>query len=497
MLPQRIAFVDIETTGLSASYNRIIEIGIVRVEDNKIVQTYHSLINPETHLPPEIELITGITAKDLENAPTFRSIKEEILESLIDATFVAHNVRFDYGFLKNEFKKENISFSSRQFCTVKLSRYLFPTYKNHNLDAIIERFNITCKNRHRALDDAKVLFEFYQKIQQSLPIEKISEAINYCSKKTTLPPKLNTMYLEQLPESPGVYIFYDGQNMPLYVGKSINIKERVLSHFSSDIHSPTEMNISQQVERIETTTTAGELGALVLESQLIKKLLPVYNKKSRYKRELTVLRKAMNEDGYDTMQMEVLQQDNVIARKNDEAISSDKRLPRSLSVARNDTLKNILGFFKSRKQAKTFLADMAKEYELCEKLLGLEKTKDACFAYRLGRCKGACIGKEKPVVYNMRMAAAFAHSKILPWPFPNAIIIEESSPDDSHEYFIVDNWCFIGSITVDPEGNKKNSIDTDITFDLDLYKILKNYLKKPLSHQRIKTVARQELSSLM
>lgn len=471
MLPQKIAFVDIETTGLSNSHNRIIEIGIIRVEDNEIVQTYHSLINPQTHLAPEIEMITGITAKDLENAPTFRNIKEEILEALIDATFVAHNVRFDYGFLKNEFKRENISFSSKQFCTVKLSRYLYPSEKRHNLDAIIERFNISCENRHRALNDAKVLYEFYQKLQQSLPTERIAEAINYCSNKPALPTKLHEEYIESLPENPGVYIFYDGQQMPLYVGKSINIKNRVLNHFSSDIHSSTEMNISQQVERIETISTAGELGALILESQLIKKLLPVYNKKSRIKHELIALQKTVNKDGYETVQMEIFQQ--------------------------NDNLDSILGFFKSRKQAKTYLAELTKEYELCEKLLGLEKTKDACFAYRLGRCRGACIGKEKPLMYNMRLITAFVKTKLLPWPFQSPVIIEESSPEGSQEYFIIDKWCLIGSVFIDADGNKKSNLDEEIAFDLDVYKILKSYMKKPLSHQRIKPVARQELSSLL
>ena len=110
-------------------------------------------------------------------------------------------------FSKMNLKKEDISFSSRQFCTVKLSRYLYPTERRHNLDAIIERFGIACENRHRALDDTKVLYEFYQKLQQSIPIERIAEAINHCLKKPTVPLKLDPTYLENLPESPGVYIF--------------------------------------------------------------------------------------------------------------------------------------------------------------------------------------------------------------------------------------------------------------------------------------------------
>jgi DNA polymerase III subunit epsilon len=472
MLPRTLAFVDIETTGLSSSFDRIIEIGIVRVEENIITQTYHSLINPEMHLPPEIELITGITTQDLEHAPSFRSIKQDILETLIDATFVAHNVRFDYGFLKNEFKRENISFSAKQLCTVKLSRALYPTQRSHNLDAVIERFNIVCEQRHRALSDAKVLVSFYQKLQEVFPREKLAEAVDFCFKKPTLPVKLHASFLDNLPEGPGVYIFYDGQNMPLYVGKSINIKDRVLSHFSSDIRSSTEMNISQQIERIETITTAGELGALVLESQLIKKMLPIYNKKSRIKRELIAIKKRLTKEGFEECFLE------------------------PISFINPDELDTFLGFFRSRKQAKTFLADLAKTHSLCEKLLGIEKTNGACFAYRLGRCRGACVGREQPLTYNLRSITAFATSKILPWPFKEAIIIEEQEVQGRHEYFAVDNWCVVGNVVIDENGNKKSNIDERVTFDLDLYKILKSYLKKGVSLQQIKQVPRTQLSSL-
>src|SRR6266566_2377215 len=142
MLPKNLAFVDIETTGTRAFYDRIIESGILRIENNKLIKTFHSLINPESHLPPEITMLTGITAADLENAPTFRSIKDEIQKILRDCLFVAHNVRFDYSFVKNEFKREMISFSSKHFCTVRLSRLLYPVHKSHNLDSIIERFGL-------------------------------------------------------------------------------------------------------------------------------------------------------------------------------------------------------------------------------------------------------------------------------------------------------------------------------------------------------------------
>ena len=259
MLPQKIAFIDVETTGLRANYDRIIEIGIVRVEDNQIVKTYQSLINPETYLPKEIEMITGITAGDLENAPTFRQIMDEVLETMNDCVFVAHNVRFDYSFIKSELKRHNVSFSSKHFCTVRLSRLLYPTMPRHNLETLIQQFNLPYQARHRAFDDAKVLYHFYQQVQQDFPIEKLAEAIGQSVKKPSLPLKLQAADLESLPEQSGVYLFFGKEEMPLYIGKSINIRNRVLDHFSSDIRSPLEMKISQQIERIETITTAGVL----------------------------------------------------------------------------------------------------------------------------------------------------------------------------------------------------------------------------------------------
>src|SRR5437867_5621 len=137
MLPKKLAFVDIETTGTRVSRDRIIEIGILRVEENKLVATYKTLINPQTYISPFIEQMTGISKEALENAPIFSDVKEKILDILDDCVFVAHNARFDYGFLKTEYKHLGISFSPKQFCTVKLSRLLYPKYKQHNLDSLI------------------------------------------------------------------------------------------------------------------------------------------------------------------------------------------------------------------------------------------------------------------------------------------------------------------------------------------------------------------------
>lgn len=518
MLPSKLAFVDVETTGTRSSYDRIIEIGILRVEDNKLVKTFHSLINPQSYLPKEITMLTGITEQDIEHAPTFRLIKDDIFEMLKGCTFVAHNVRFDYAFLKHEFLRENIPYSAKQFCTVKLSRFLFPQWQRHNLDTIITQCHIECKNRHRAFDDAEVLFKFYQQLLQTMPTEKLEEAINRTMKNPSLPINLPMEELDKLPEGPGVYIFYgekivsensdyseksepqtlrlsDDLNhrssessenhksklidaVPLYVGKSINIRNRVLSHFSADISSGTEMKIAQQIKRIETITTAGELGALLLESQLIKELLPIYNKKSRIKHELLAVKKRKNKQGYDECYIEPITKINA------------------------DALEDFLGFFRSRKQAKASLADLAKQHMLCEKLLGLEKTDSACFAYRLNRCNGACVGKEKALIYNLRLQIAFSENKILPWPFNGPILIREDEGiydifglQGKREYFIIDKWCYLGTVTEDTEGNLNEKPLQEVNFDLDIYKILRQFLKKPENQKKIKIMQQRRESS--
>lgn len=508
MLPTKLAFIDVETTGGRSHYDRIIEIGIVRIEDNKLVKTFTSLLNPNAYLPREVTMLTGITAGDLENAPTFREVRDEIAELLEDCIFVAHNVRFDYSFVKTEFARQNHTFTAKQLCTVKLARLLYPTWSHHNLDSVIECCGFSCKNRHRAFDDAEILWQFYQYLQATTDAKVLESAINTCLKKPSRPIKLSQEILDKLPEKPGVYIFYGAQErsdeaaceppvggetgvdtvasiqgrfrnefgmtkeLPLYVGKSRNIRERVLSHFAADIRSGVEMQIAQQIEHIETITTAGELGALLLESQLIKKLLPLYNRKSRLKRELVAIKNRLTKGGYQEVYLE-----RVSKGKNEEAL---------------DILQSSLCFFKSRRQAKTKLAELAKKYHLCEKLLGLEKTTGACFAYRLEQCKGACIGKEKPEIYNLRFLMAFATMKIASWPFDGVIMIEEGDPEGKKEYFLINQWSYIGKVGVDEQGNQKEELLPEVIFDLDTYQIIRQFIRQPENQKKIKLLSRSK-----
>lgn len=184
MLTKNFAIVDIETTGASARFGRIIEIGILRVEKGEVVNTFQSLVNPGVELPPFITQLTGIKEKDLIKAPSFDEIKDEVLELLRDAVFVAHNVAFDYGFLKTEFKRSDYVFNSERMCTVKLSRSLYPEYKRHNLTELIQRFDFECKSRHRAFDDAKVLWDFMEMVNTKFEKRDIYSAMLKSMTKT-------------------------------------------------------------------------------------------------------------------------------------------------------------------------------------------------------------------------------------------------------------------------------------------------------------------------
>lgn len=452
MIPNKLVFVDVETTGMRPTHDRIIEIGIVRVENNKVVAQYNKLLNPNMYLNPYVEMLTGIKAEDLENAESFYDIKDDVYELLEGAVFVAHNVRFDYGFVKHELKQHGLPFNAKQLCTVKLSRQLFPRYRKHNLGALIERFGFQFEHRHRAFDDAHVLWQFFQMIQQSFAPEKIIKAIDQVQAQPTLPKDLDPETLENLPESPGVYKFYDADGALLYVGKSKNIRSRVMQHFNNDFMSSKQLRMCQKIARVEYIQTAGELGALLRESYLIKALQPLYNRQLRRHRKVITLRKVRTEQGYDTVELDTL-----------EHISADE-------------VSDLLGIFRSKKQAKDFLFEISRKYKLCPKILGLENCVSSCFAYRLKLCSGACITAEKPEMYNLRFLMACASYQFKNWGFEGPIEIVEKNPvSNLVEKFRLDKWCILNNVP--SEEQSEFDLGTDYEFDVDTYKILVRYLK--------------------
>lgn len=459
MLSQPLCFLDLETTGTSPNNSRIIDVGIIKVLDGKVIQEYEQLINPQVGLDPFIEKYTGIKTSDLENAPTFQDVHREILEILADSILVAHNVRFDYGFLRNELKRLEISFQMRHFCSIKLARSLFPNLRYYNLDTIVSNFGIQVERRHRAYDDAKAIWDFYRIAKSSVSDKLFNRAIDLALKKPSVPIYLKQEELDVLPEKPGVYLFYGEDGFPLYIGKSVNIRDRVLSHFSNDHMSGTDLQISQEIRSIETITTAGELGALLLESTLIKKYQPLYNRMLRYSRKLTILVKKVRDDGYFTVETkEVEKIDLEISEK-------------------------LLGTFKTRRQMTDFLWKVAKEHKLCPRLLNLEKGRGKCFYYHLGTCMGACDSLELSIKYNVRFEEAFYKHKVKQWKFDGPIMLKETG--DTEEGFVIDKWCLLGSVK---EDSDLDNISRDYLFDLDTYKILTKFILKPHSSLKISQI---------
>lgn len=444
-MPPRLAFVDVETTGLNPRHDRVIEIGVVLMEKQQILKTYTSLIDPDGYLPPEISSITGITSQDLAAAPTFRNVSDKVFSLLKDSVFVAHNARFDYAFIKNEFSRLHIPFTATTLCTARLSKSLFPGRRHHSLDDLITAFNLPCSARHRALPDAEAIAQFYLHLVRTLSPTILESNIQPLVSKSYLPSSLPPDQIKSLPSGPGVYIFYGLDGLVLYVGKSINLKDRVLSHFRSDYSSSKELKISHQITSLETISTSGELSALLLESSLIKKLSPLYNRQLRYARQLMALVKDSTSAGYFTAYLA------------------------PLSDVPGSDLARILGVFKSRSDLRQTLTALALEHQLCPKLLGLETGLGACFYYQLNQCRGACLGREPALAYNLRFLRAFSASSISPWPFSGPIVIKET---DSFHLF--NNWCYLGEYTdSEPIASRLNSASQ---FDLDTYKILKHYL---------------------
>jgi DNA polymerase-3 subunit epsilon len=175
MHDQTFTIVDVETTGADAYRGRVIEIGLLRVEHGEVAATYKTFLNPDQPIPEFITKMTGIDESDVAGAPRFADIAESLLELFAGATFVAHNAQFDYSFLREEFRRVGLAFNLPRLCTVRLSRSLYPEHKRHNLTALIERFQFSCENRHRAFDDAHVLWQFLQHVQTTLPAEDVQK----------------------------------------------------------------------------------------------------------------------------------------------------------------------------------------------------------------------------------------------------------------------------------------------------------------------------------
>lgn len=271
----RLAIVDLETTGGQPGWDRVTEIGVVEVDGFEVSSEWSTLVNPGAAIPAPIQALTGITNEMVAAAPTFGEIAGELYERLSGRVFVAHNARFDYGFLRREFERAGLRFTAKTLCTVRLSRRLYAEHAAHSLDSLIARHGIACRARHRALGDADAVWQFLRIAAREHGEEILSVAARQVAKQPALPPHLDPAAVDAIPEAPGVYIFYGEAGKPLYVGMSRSMRSRVLQHFS------TRLAWAPEVRRIDWQRTAGELGALLREAKLVKALAPAYNRQLR------------------------------------------------------------------------------------------------------------------------------------------------------------------------------------------------------------------------
>lgn len=454
MLPI-ITFLDLETTGATPPKDRITEIGLVRFENGIEVCRWQTLVNPETTIPPFIQNLTGITNEMVQDAPTFAEVADTLAIYLEGAVMAAHNVRFDLGFLKSEYRRLGQTLKQKVLCTVKLSRMLYPQYHRHSLNAIMERHQLTTEMRHRAMGDVELMIGFVNVAQHELGLEKVRTTAQQLIKQPSVPVGINPAMLDDLPESCGVYLFYGENDCLLYVGKSINISERVFSHFSSDHASTKEMRLSQELKRIDWIETAGELGALLLESRLIKERLPIHNRQLRRERQLCTWK--INQDPLAIPLVKLINQDEITP----------------------NAMGEMFGTFKSKRQATDALRNIATEHQICQQLLGLESGEGACFASQLKRCNGACCGKEDKNIHHLKLQQALAKHRLQAWPYQNKIAIrEQNAVTGQTDIHLFDQWCHLGTVNNEADLAELMQTKTVFAFDLDSYKLILKTLNK-------------------
>jgi DNA polymerase-3 subunit epsilon len=446
---------DLETTGATPLYDRIIEIALIRFEYGVETERWQTLVNPGISIPPFITHLTGITNEMVKDAPTFEEVAHTLYGHIEGAVLAAHNVRFDHGFLKSEYRRLGAVLRQKVMCTVKLSRKLYPEHRGHGLDAIMQRHGLRTEARHRAMGDVELVVAYLDLAKRELGEVRVLEAVAALIMGPNLPAGLEPAFLDEIPDSPGVYLFYGENDLPLYVGKSISLRSRVMSHFSGDHASSRAMRIGQEVRRVEWRETAGELGALLLESRLIKECHPVHNKLLRASSNLFSLSLA---GGLNHVSLV-----NIVDR--------DEIQP--------EVFEYLYGFFRSRKAALEMLRGLAKEHGLCPRMIGIESGKGACFSHQLNCCDGVCAGKENPELHYLRLKQALIPHRLKTWPYPGSIGIREHDEESGRtQLHVFDSWCHVAPVEDERALDDVLETRTWSSFDLDTYRLLLKQLNK-------------------
>jgi len=368
--------IDIETTGVNAQRDKITEIAVYVHDGTKITDEFTTLINPERSIPYQISQITGITDDMVARAPRFYEVARKIVDLTEGKIFVAHNAPFDYRFIQSEFKQLGYNFERETICTVRLSRKLIPGKSSYSLGNLCNDLGIRITDRHRAAGDALATVKLLE-LLLSVNKDSDSDAFSTTPDRKGLHPDLNLSLLPKIPEKTGVYYFYDDKGVLIYVGKSVNIRQRILQHLGTPkTNRATAMRA--RIADISYEITGSDLIALLLETEEIKKGRPVFNRAGQRGGNRLGLFSYENSDGYLCL--------------------ITKRMTANDGVP--------LTSFSNADESRDFLERLMEKHDLCQKLCNLYSSSGACFHYEIKKCSGACIGKEPVDTYNMRVQKA-------------------------------------------------------------------------------------------
>ncbi|MDG9977553.1 3'-5' exonuclease family protein [Ectopseudomonas oleovorans] len=442
-----LAVVEVKTTGVHPARDAIWELAIIQVDaEGCVAERLHWLFEPCVALPPQLLSLSGLHPLELSGQPRIDSEARAIADAIRGRVLMGHNLRFSLAFLRRVLPDWK-TLRPPQLCTLRLARATLPQLASAGFDALCAHFGITRFFRDRAVPDAEAVLTLAQHLLQEVAPTTLGQQLRSAAR----PPLLAAERFAQLPERPGVYYFVGDGGAQLYVGKSRNLRRRVMSHFQNDHRDRRSLQMVQQIRDVQLAVTAGELGALLFESAEIKRLQPLYNRRLRKQRELLTWALA-GEPG--ELHIELLQHH-----------------------ALRPGLRHV-GLFRSRHQARQWLLEQARERRLCLRVLGLEEGEGACFAYQLGRCAGACCGEEPRSAHDRRLLAGAERLQTQAWPWNGPVALVER--DEQHgltQWHVLDQWRHLG--TVDQLEHAQPLLAARRGgFNLDTYHILIGHLRR-------------------
>jgi DNA polymerase-3 subunit epsilon len=445
------AVVDIETTGNGPKGQKITEISALIFDGKKIINEFTSLVNPEQNIPAFITNLTGITNAMVRNAPKFYEIAKKVEEITKDTIFVAHNVNFDYNIIHAEFKSLGFDFKRKKLCTVRLTRKIIPGLPSYSLGNICTSENIPINGRHRAKGDAEATVELFRRLLLRDDNFTINSFLNPKSRQATLPPLLDKIVIDKLPETFGVYYFKNLAKEVIYVGKANNIKQRVISHFYDK--KKKEQTMCLETADISFTKTGSELLALLLESSEIKHIYPKFNRAQRRAGEAIGLFSYEDQKGIIHLAYN------------------------RLKLAPNAIMK-----YYSVAECRAHLESLCAEFELCPKYCHLQTNVSSCFHYQLKECKGICCDKEAVEHYNVRVREAIKSVGI---GAENLVIKEKGRTKNEIGFALILEGIYRGIGYLDAFQDEGLENPEDYQFfvepkkdNRDIQRIIASYLKK-------------------